>query len=503
MSGVTEKSAGGAVESTKVHRPAARGAESRESGARVEARVKLGSLGDLGRRVRAGRCKKRWYEPAVRSSRAGQLRLYTAYCRTRSKRGNEGVCGYNNKFIAKSVLKTLNYKTNPRVLSGLLEIKTYRSSPKPKLRSGKSPKFMPRSSRPVDVLTWKIEVIVLREADTTVRGWSTGQMCPSTICRVKDASINMSFKIRIIKSCHLKVLGSTYSSDLKDRSQEGQKTEAVAGKEDDDGNTCLVIFEREEQGSSLAPVNGPVINKKLKFRQSASYHTKFKQNRSRHKTGKDLPGEKRGLEDYVEIHHRAEEDGIDDEELGEHVEEESLELSKRRSNSSCKRKGYSETPYDQNRLHRTKRSEANETQITACEPCAKKEFRRWSLKRHEWKYHGGANARVEKNKCTKLLDDSNKGKVTTSCSKEGFDKFEEKIDNELLKGRKEYKNKKENFVGIETKKRKSDRKKKKNEPASSSKVAETKKRKFDRKNKRKKKDSALKMEVTEKMVDDP
>ena len=118
----TEKSAGGGAESTKVHSPAARGAESIENDARVEARVKPGSLGGLGRSVRAGRCNGRWCELAAGSSRAGQYRLYTAYCRTWSKRGNGGVCKHNNKFIARSALKTLDYKQNPRVLSGLLEI---------------------------------------------------------------------------------------------------------------------------------------------------------------------------------------------------------------------------------------------------------------------------------------------------------------------------------------------------------------------------------------------
>ena len=87
--------------------------------------------------------------------------------------------------------------------------------------------------------------------------------------------------------------------------------------------------------------------------------------------------------------------------------------------------------------------------------------------------------------------------MTTSCSKQGFDKFEEKVDNELRK------EDTSSSKVVETKKRKSDRKKKKSEPASSSKVVETKKRKFNRKHKRKKKDSALKMEVTEEIVDDP
>ena len=116
MGVVTERSAGGAAESTKVRRLAARGAESRASGARVEARVKPGSLGGLGQSVRARQCSERWYELVVGSSRVGPYKLYTTHYGTRSKRGNMSVCKYNSKFIAKNALKTLDYKQQPRIL---------------------------------------------------------------------------------------------------------------------------------------------------------------------------------------------------------------------------------------------------------------------------------------------------------------------------------------------------------------------------------------------------
>ena len=308
-----------------------------------------------------------------------------------------------------------------------------------------------------------------------------------------------------MKSYHSEVLGFTYSPGMKDRPRRGRKTEAVAGKEDDDERTCLSDVEKQEQGGSLALVDGPVINKMLKCPQSANNSTKPKQNRSEYEVRKDLPDVERALEDCVE---KAKKDGVNKEELDRSVGEEPLQLNKKPSDSSCKRKNYFKTSdmlNQQCKPHRKRRSERNETRIIACEPCANKESRRWCLKRHEWKWHGKVAAQVGKNKCSELLANPTKSKIEINSSellanpteskiqinssKEEFDKFKEKADNE-----------KENSAEVETKKRKFDKKRKRNKSASLSKIAETKKRKSDREWKEKK-ESALKKRVAEEMLD--
>ena len=78
----------------------------------------------------------------------------------------------------------------------------------------------------------------------------------------------------------------------------------------------------------------------------------------------DLPDEKRAIEDYIEVHQKVKEDGDGEEELGGPVDEEPLELNKKQSGSSCKRKDYFKPSDIQNqycKLDRTRRSERTET----------------------------------------------------------------------------------------------------------------------------------------------